>query len=89
MNYQNNHSTRNKKILRTRGIMTISAIASFMSLPLVAYIHQFQMERRMIININYNGEYGGEILIPALIIIIGVFISLELERKRDEKYKKL
>lgn len=82
------HSTRNKKILRTRGIMTISAMASVLSLPLVDYIHKSQMQRRMMMNLNYDGEYGGEILIPALILFIGVFISLEIERRKYEKYNK-
>lgn len=86
MNY---HSTKNKLRISTRGIMTISVIASFMSLPLVEYIHHSHIERRMMMNINYNGEYGGEILIPALIMLVGVVISLRMERKRDEKYKKL
>jgi len=64
----------------SRGVMTIGALASIMSLPLVQYLHKIKYAERSIYNQNYKGSYGGEALIPILIILITVLILFERDR---------
>lgn len=81
-------TTTTYKFLTAKGIMTISVIASVMSFPLVQYIHHLEMERRYALNNNYDGAYGGEILIPLMIIFLGIFLACEADRRRYIKYEK-
>lgn len=81
-----NHSILYK--LSSRGIMTITTIATVMSLPLVRYIHLMELANRQGHNPNYQGAPGGEILIPVLIFVIGLIFSLEIDRKRGKRYAK-
>ncbi len=73
--------------LTDRGIMTVTFSASLMSLFLVEHIHKAQYQSRLSYNPMYNGSYGGEALIPLLIIMLGLlYISLRKGRKSYEKY---
>lgn len=76
------------KNISTRGIMTITIILSLMSLPLVQHIYQLKMSERYSYSVNYHGTYGGEIIIPILILFIGIILSLENDRRRYTKYAK-
>lgn len=81
-----NHSILYK--LSSRGIMTITTIATVMSLPLVRYIHLMELESRQEHNLYYQGTPGGEVLIPIIIFVIGLLFSIETDRKRGNRYAK-
>lgn len=83
---QSNHSILHK--LSSRGVMTITTIASLMSLPLVRYLYLMELASRQEHNLYYRGAPGGEVLIPIIIFVIGLFISLEIDRKRGNRYAK-
>lgn len=74
--------------ISTRGIMTLTIILSLVSLPLVQYIHHLEKARRLAINCNYQNTYGGEMIIPILILFVGILATLEIDRKRYLKYEK-
>lgn len=76
------------KNISTRGIMTLTIILSLMSLPLVQYIHHLEKARRLAINCNYQNTYGGEMIIPILILFVGIATALEVDRKKYLKYEK-
>lgn len=69
-----------------RGIMTLAIIASLMSLPLVGYLHKIQYSSRALYNPMYKGSYGGEALIPVLIIVVSALYTAH--RKDRRKYEK-
>lgn len=71
-----------------RGIMTLSVIASLMSLPLVEKIHQSQMHWRRLCNLNYKGQYGGEVLIPLFIILASLIYITWRSDRRYRQYEK-
>lgn len=79
---------KNHNRISSRGIMTLSVLATLMSLPLVEHLHQLEMKSRSLHNTNYNGSYGGEVLIPLIIIIGTVIILCEKDRRRYAKYNK-
>lgn len=73
--------------LTDRGIMTVTFSASLMSLFLVEHIHKAQYQSRLSYNPMYKGSYGGEALIPLLIIMLGIlYISLRKDIKSYEKH---
>lgn len=74
--------------ISNRGIMTISILLSLLSLPLVRYLYQLEYSSRMQYNQNYQGQYGGEILIPFIIIFIAIIILSERDRRKYIKYEK-
>lgn len=78
---------KNNYLITDKGIMTVTFSASLMSLFLVEHIHKAQYQSRLSYNPMYNGSYGGEALIPLLIIMLGLlYISLRKSRKSYEKY---
>lgn len=79
---------KNHNRMSSRGIMTLSVLATLMSLPIVEHIHQLEMNSRSLHNTNYNGSYGGEALIPLFIIIGTVIILCEKDRRKYAKYNK-
>lgn len=76
------------KNISSRGILTLTIALSLMSLPLVQHIHYLEKARRLAINCNYQNTYGGEIIIPILILFVGIAVALEVDRKRYLKYEK-
>lgn len=74
--------TRNKK-LSTRGVVTLSCLASMMSIPLVYTIYQCEYARRFALNNNYNGNFGGEIFIPFIVYLL-VYLTLIKVNRRDK-----
>lgn len=74
--------TRNKK-LSTRGVVTLSCLASMMSLPLAYAVYINEYARRALINNNYNGNPGGEMFIPFAIYML-TYIILDKVNRRDK-----
>lgn len=81
-----NHSILHN--LSSRGIMTITTIATVMSLPLVRHVYLIELASRQEHNLHYKGMPGGEVLVPIIILIMGLLFSIETDRKRGNRYAK-
>lgn len=76
------------KRLSDRGIVTLSIITTILSLGLIEYIHKIEYASRLAANPAYEGQYGGEMAIPLMIVFVTMYILSRREKKRYEKYYK-
>lgn len=69
--------------LTKRGIVTLSLLATLISLPISYMLYINEYASRLAYNPNYNGNVGGEIFIPIGVYFLTHYI-LSLHNRRNK-----
>ncbi|MEG0365799.1 MAG: hypothetical protein RR585_03125 [Coprobacillus sp.] len=77
---------RSNQILSDRGIVTISVLVSIMTVPLIKHFYELEYASRSL-NLNYCGQYGGEIFIP-LFCGVGTYCLIKLFSNKERQRHK-